>query len=225
MFQNRKKKCSGSARCLIYTIGIIVLGSFVLLFWRPAYWEIFSADEKRYPTFMFFGIIQEEYFADASGMQLYPTNFTDIEDGDILVTDSTFCLCYRHGHAALVIDAEKGILLEAYGIGTRSEFAPLHEWRRYPHVMVLRLKAPEEVRRMAAEYAKTALFGIPYRISCGMVDDKDMGGEYWGTQCAHLVWAAFRQVGFDIDGDGGWLVTPADFTKSELLEPVLQEVR
>lgn len=59
-------------------------------------------------------------------------------------------------------------------------------------------------------------------LSPGVVDDKDMDGEYWGTQCAHLVWAAFDAYGYDIDGDGGWLVTPADFTSSGLLRIVPQ---
>ena len=37
-----------------------------------------------------------------------------------------------------------------------------------------------------------------------------------------LVWAAFDACGYDIDGDGGWLVTPVDFTFSELLRIVPQ---
>ena len=198
----------------------MLAGVFTL---RPEYWRVFSKDTNRYPTFTFYGVIQEEYLSDERGRQLYRTEFTDLEDGDVLVTDSTFCFLYRHGHAAIVVDAKQGIVLESYGIGTNSEFAPLFEWRRYPHVMVLRLEAPKEVRRLVAEYAKTALVGIPYRISSGMVDDKDMGGEYWGTQCAHLVWAAFEALGYDIAGDGGGLVTPVDFTKSTLLQSVPQE--
>ena len=36
-------------------------------------------------------------------------------------------------------------------------------------------------------------------LSPGMIDDKDMDGAYWGTQCAHLVWLAFFANGYDIE--------------------------
>ena len=200
--------------------GIIAL--FSLLTRTPGYWEVFSEDTRRYETEVFYGVIREEYIADNLGRRLLPSGFSDLQDGDILVTDSTYCFLFRHGHAALVVDARKGITLESYGIGTESRLSSVSEWRRYPHVVVLRLNASEEVRSAVAEYAKEKLIGIPYRLSTGMIDDKDMGGAYWGTQCAHLVWVAFWKFGYDIDGDFGWLVTPADFVKSPLLRVVPQ---
>ncbi len=195
----------------------------VFLIRKPEYWQIFSRDGRQYQTDTFYYIIKEEYREDSRGKRLYQKAFTDIQNGDILVTDSTYCFCFRHGHAALVVDAERGITLEAFGIGTKSEYSRLGEWRRYPHVLVLRLRAPEAMRQKIATYAKEHLVGVPYMLSPGAVDDKDMDEEYWGTQCAHLVWAAFEANGYDIDGDGGWLVTPADFTVSGLLQIVPQE--
>lgn len=44
--------------------------------------------------------------------------------------------------------------------------------------------------------------------------------ELRGTQCAHLVWYAYRQFGYDLDSDGGSLVTPRDLYDSPLLEVV-----
>lgn len=41
-----------------------------------------------------------------------------------------------------------------------------------------------------------------------------------GTQCAHLVWYAYRRFGYDLDSDGGVLVTPRDLYESPLLEVV-----
>lgn len=205
----------------LVTVGAVI-AVVCLLCSHPGYWQIFKKDTKNYQTDTFYYIIQEEY-EEVSGQRSIRPEFTDIQDGDILVTDSTYCLCFRHGHAALVVDAEGGTTLEAFGIGTASEFSSLDEWRRYPHVVVLRLNAPEEVRQKAAEYAREHLLGIPYRLCTGMIDDKDMNGEYWGTQCAHLVWAAYAAVGYDIDGNGGWLVTPLDLTKSGLLMVVPQE--
>lgn len=200
-----------------------VLAVISLLRFSPEYWNVFKEDTKNYKTDTFYYIIKEEYDENDAGKRKYRAAFRDIQDGDILVTDSTYCLCFRHGHAALVVNAEKGITMEAFGVGTKSEFSSLNEWRRYPHVIVLRLNAPNEVRQKAAEYAREHLIGVPYRLCTGMIDDKDMKKEYWGTQCAHLVWAAYSAVGYDIDGDGGWLVTPSDLIKSELLMVVPQE--
>ena len=201
---------------------IIVIVLVIFLIRTPDYWSIFQKDQNRYKTDTFYYVIKEEYRENQSGKRLYQPKFTDIQDGDILVTDSTYCLCFRHGHAALVVDAERGITLEAFGIGTNSEYSGLNEWRRYPHVVVLRLNAPENVRQAVVSYAEKNLVGIPYMLSPGVVDDKNMNEEYWGTQCAHLVWAAFDACGYDIDGDGGWLVTPADFMSSGLLRMIPQ---
>ena len=206
----------------IVVIGLVIL-LVVFLVRTPEYWKIFRKDHNRYKTDTFYYVIKEEYLENKEGRRLYQPVFTDIQDGDILVTDSTYCLCFRHGHAALVVDADKGITLEAFGIGTKSEYSGLSEWRRYPHVLVLRLNAPEQVRQEVVTYAQRNLVGIPYMLSPGVVDDKNMGGEYWGTQCAHLVWAAFNACGYDIDGDGGWLVTPADFIASGWLQTVPQQ--
>jgi len=201
----------------------IVLILVVFLIRTPDYWGIFKKDTGRYKTDTFYYVIKEEYRENPEGKRIYQETFTDIQDGDILVTDSTYCFCFRHGHAALVIDARKGITLEAFGIGTDSEYSRLSEWSRYPHVLVLRLKAPVEVRRAVVAYARENLVGIPYMLSPGVIDDKDMDEDYWGTQCAHLVWAAFEACGYDVDGDGGWLVTPKDFTTSAFLRVVPQE--
>lgn len=205
----------------LYVLAAALL--LIILVSVPNYWTVFQSDKSQYKTETFYYVIKEEYEENRHGQRVYHPKFTDIQDGDILVTDSTYCLCFRHGHAAIVTDAEKGITLEAFGIGTESEYSELREWQRYPHVLVLRLKAPEKIRRTVAEYAKKHLVNVSYMLSPGVIDDKDMDGEYWGTQCAHLVWAAFRACGYDIDGNGGWLVIPEDFTKSEMLFAVPQE--
>ena len=203
----------------VFFVAVVIL----FLIRKPEYWKTFKEDENRYRTDTFYYVIKEEYKEDEKGRREYQPEFTDIRDGDILVTDSTYCFCFRHGHAALVVDAENGITLEAFGIGTESELSKIDEWLRYPHVKVLRLNAPEEICRNIAAYAEKNMRGIPYMLSPGVIDDKDMDGTYWGTQCAHLIWAAFQKYGYDIDGDGGWLVTPEDFTSSPLLEVIPQE--
>ena len=204
-------------------LGILLLILLLLLIRTPKHWTIFGEESETYKTDTFYYVIKEEYQEDIVGKRLYQKRFSDIQDGDILVTDSTYCFCFRHGHAALVVDADRGITLEAFGIGTNSEYSGLQEWRRYPHVLVLRLNAPEKIRKAIVRYATEHLVGIPYMLSPGVVDDKDMDEAYWGTQCAHLVWSAFQAQGYDIDGDGGWLVLPEDFVKSDLLRIVPQK--
>ena len=99
--------------------GVAFVILFVIFLIRtPKYWPSFSKDESRYKTDTFYYVIKEEYRESREGKRLYQPGFTDIQDGDILVTDSTYCLCFRHGHAALVVDAKRGITLEAFGIGT-----------------------------------------------------------------------------------------------------------
>lgn len=50
--------------------------------------------------------------------------------------------------------------------------------------------------------------------------ETDEGSGLASTQCAHLVWAVYRHFGYDLDSDGGAVVTPADIFDSDLLEVV-----
>lgn len=78
----------------------------------------------------------------------------------------------------------------------------------------LRLKdVPAQTRAEIADYARENLTGVPYRLSAGMWDAP-------GTQCAHLVWSAYSRFGYDLDSDGGRIVTPKDLYESPLLEIV-----
>ena len=46
--------------------------------------------------------------------------FADIRNGDIIVTLSIHSLGWRHGHAAIVVDAEKGLCIQANMVGEKS---------------------------------------------------------------------------------------------------------
>ena len=66
---------------------------------------------------------------------------------------------------------------------------------------------------------------IPYKLTgfCGKVGEAQEQGDsspVEGTQCAHLVWLAYRHFGYDLDSDGGYIVTPYDIYSSEFLELV-----
>ena len=87
-------------------------------------------------------------------------------------------------------------------------------------VAVLRLKGVSEERRAAvADWAREHLLGLPYGLFSGLAwlgETSDPPA----TQCAHLVWCAYAAFGYDIDGCGGWPVTPRDISLSPLLETV-----
>ena len=138
-----------------------------------------------------------------------------VEDGDILVTFNCHAYIWRNGHAAIVADAGKGLTVESGQLGTESKIVSLAHWEKYPSFAVLRLKgADPEERAAIGAYAKQELVGITYRL--GAVKS----GLQRGTHCSHLTWYAYAHFGYDIDADGGWIVTPKDIYDSELLEVV-----
>lgn len=138
-----------------------------------------------------------------------------IEEGDILVTFNCHAYVWRNGHAALVADAEKELLVESGQLGTESKVVHLRHWENYPAFAVLRLKGADRGERAAiGEYAQEELVGITYRL------EALKSGLEWGTHCAHLTWYAYKNFGCDIDADGGFIVTPRDIFESDQLEIV-----
>ncbi len=143
-----------------------------------------------------------------------------LKDGDILVTFNTHTLDWRHGHAAIVIDASENIILEHNSIGNVSKLTTLRNWHRYPAFMVLRYN-DEKVATKAAKYAENTLVGIDYNIFTGLIK-KDKSDEKIpsGSHCSHIVWQSYKSVGVDIDFDGGPIVTPFDIASSNNLSLV-----
>lgn len=150
-----------------------------------------------------------------------PVELAPLEDGDILVTPCSHCLGWRNGHAALVLDAKNGLTLEAVVLGRNSEVRSIDSWKERPSFLVLRLKNVSAAKRAEiARYARQKLCGLPYRLTAGIGDDRAGGALSGGTQCAHLVWWAYKAFGYDLDSDAGILVTPSDLAHSPLLEVV-----
>lgn len=138
-----------------------------------------------------------------------------IEDGDILVTFNCHAFVWRNGHAAIVADAEKRLAVESGQLGTKSRVVSIEHWKSYPAFVVLRLKdADGEERAAIGAYARQELVDITYRL------EAVKSGLKRGTHCAHLTWYAYAHFGYDIDDDGGWIVTPRDIFDSELMEIV-----
>lgn len=146
---------------------------------------------------------------------------TDLRPGDILVTLSTHTAGWRHGHAGLVIDGDT--VLECAVLGQDSRLTNVEHWNTYSCYAVLRVRdAGEEQGRSVAEYAMEHLLGVPYRLTIGLWDEKAPGTDStgFGLHCIYLPWYAWKQFRYDLDGDGGRVVTAADLLASPLLEVV-----
>lgn len=155
-----------------------------------------------------------------------------VEEGDILITFNSHALGWRNGHAAMVVDAEAGRTLEARVLGMDSKVMSMSHWERYPSFAVLRLKGVTKERRAEiAAYAMQTLTDIPYRLEAGIVERVKvtvqgmlgMAGASEkkvpsGTHCAHLIWYAYQHFGYNLDSDGGVVVTPCDIYESSYLE-------
>lgn len=145
--------------------------------------------------------------------------FTTLRDGDIIVSATTRVSWWRYGHAALVVDGKKELLLESFGPGEKSEYSDAATFTYLANFMVLRPKADEETKKQIVDYANTNLVGLPYRFSIG-VFYKKYKEKITRTQCAHLVWYAYKKFGIDLDSNGGAIVKPQDIALSPHVELV-----
>lgn len=148
----------------------------------------------------------------------------DLQEGDILLTKNSRFFGWRNGHAGLVIDSKQGLVLEALMPGTKTCLNSVSNWSDYPSFLVLRVKEKYrgengEVSKKAAAYAKEHLLQVPYSLFA-FTCEEESGMALEGTQCAHVVWFAYKQFGLDLDSDGGWIVTPNDIQNSEFLEVI-----
>ena len=146
--------------------------------------------------------------------------FGAVREGDIIVTGTTRVSWLRYGHAALVVDGKNRLIVESVGPGAKSELNPVEVLSIMANFLVLRPKVPTEVKKQVATYAKENLVGLSYRFTIGLFSKKFSKKEIEATQCAHLVWYAYKKFGIDLDSNGGWLVKPQDMAKSPDVELV-----
>ncbi len=165
-------------------------------------------------------IVREERMRDEDGKLISGFEIPDLKNGDILITKATHSLGWRHGHAAIVTNAEKGETLEAILLGNPSLLQNTVKWKTYPSYIQLRLKTEKKAgdSEKIAAYAKKEIVGVPYGLLTGI--PVKAPGEIKKTQCSHLVWYPYERFGYDLDSDGSWLVTPKDIANSDLLEVV-----
>lgn len=148
-------------------------------------------------------------------------DFADLQAGDVLVTLSTHSLGWRHGHAGLVID--EYTVLECQRIGTKVSTEGIYYWTNYSNFAVLRLKdITPALQEEVTEYGLNQLKGKPYKLLSGIIGDKapDINSENIGFYCTNLIWYAWNNFGFDLDSDGGKIVTSYDLLHSDKFEVV-----
>lgn len=168
------------------------------------------------------GVITAIYNVDEDGNQTEGFQFAPFHNGYVFVTDASHTLGYRHGHSAVITDAKRNQSIEALTYGEPSSLAPISSWRYRPTFIMLRLKdASQETLDEIAKYAVENLLDIPYTLTVGIFSAKNPSLERLkGTHCSHLVWYLFKQFGYDIDADGGIIVTPRDIMRSEWFDVI-----
>mgnify|MGYP000893340347 FL=1 len=167
-------------------------------------------------------ITSQESFVDNQLSYKYGFELAPYKEGYVLITKATHSLGWRHGHAAIVTDAQKGYTLEAIILGQNSQYQNINKWRIYPSFIMLKLKnAPDKKLKEIAAFSKKYMNNMPYVLTIGLLSSKNPStNNIKGTQCSHLVWYPFKQFGYDTDSDGSWLVTPKDIANSDLFEVV-----
>ena len=150
----------------------------------------------------------------------YSGTLCALEDGDIIISATTHSFFLRVGHAVIVVDGDLGLVAEALCPGSVSELVGSSTMTGLANYMVLRPTGiPVEIRKQVAEYVKKEMVGLPYDATIGLFSKK-FPEKIENTQCAHLAWYGYKKFGYDIDGNGGLIVQPRDFFKSEYFEVV-----
>ncbi len=167
-------------------------------------------------------ITSQESFVDNKGNYKYGFDLAPYKNGYVLITKATHSIGWRHGHAGIVTDAEKGETLEAVILGQNSQYQNINKWKMYPSFIMLRLKdTSDEKLNEISDFSKKHMYDVPYGLLIGLLSKKNPDiDNIKGTQCSHLVWYPFMQNGYDLDSDGSWLVTPKDIANSDLFEVV-----
>lgn len=142
-----------------------------------------------------------------------------LEDGDVLVTASTRVSWWRYGHAAIVVDGANGIIAESISPGSVSDTDSADTFANLANFMILRPKADAATKAEVARYVRENLLELPYQMTTGIFTKK-YPDELKTSQCAHLVWYAYKRFGIDLDSNGGAVVKPQDIANSEYVEVV-----
>ena len=147
------------------------------------------------------------------------TTLCSLKTGDIIVTSTTRVSWWRYGHAAIVVDGERGLIAESIAPGTKSRLDSASTFTNLANFLVLRPKAEQAVKTEIAQYVTENMLGVPYRLTTGILSKKYEKTLTY-SQCAHFVWYAYKKFGIDLDSNGGGLVKPQDIALSDKVDVV-----
>ncbi|MCR5564955.1 MAG: hypothetical protein K6F59_04120 [Gammaproteobacteria bacterium] len=145
--------------------------------------------------------------------------FSPLENGDILVSDSTHLSFWHCGHAELVVNGNFNQTLYSMGYGYPSEVGNCLDFFQRTNFLILRPKVDKEIIDKVVDYAITDLQGIKYQATIGYFNKK-FPDTLKSTNCSHLVWYAYKKFGIDIDTNGGPGAYPYDLIDLEHFEIV-----
>lgn len=115
------------------------------------------------------------------------------------------------------MDGEKGEVLQATAYGENTLIGDVTDFTSRINFLVLRPKASAETKQKVAAYAKENLVGIPYDAFAGVITHKNTIPR---TQCAHIVWYAYKQFGVDLVSENKLMILPYDLANSDGVEVV-----
>ncbi len=177
-------------------------------------------------------VTYNERMRDEYGKKLKGYKLVDLRPGDVLVSLSTHTLGYRHGHCGIVVNAPKkgkeAKTLEAVYWGEPTEYQTTGKWRSCPTLVHLRISKEsaesmgytvEELGKLLAECAEKDGADVQYALLPELYNKNESDGMK-RTHCSHLVWYVYNKFGFNIDSDGGAIVTPYDIAASDLFDIV-----
>ncbi len=163
---------------------------------------------------------REDQFTESQSGGHY-RSLVDLQPGDILISLATHSFGWYHGHAAIVVDDYT--VIESAVLGSNSQYGTTGKWCTYSNYAVLRIKnVTEEQQQELIAYCKENLMDIPYSLTSGIFGDKapEPDSAFFGMQCSYLAWYAWYQNGYDLDSDGGRIVTPHDILHSPYVDVV-----
>ena len=148
---------------------------------------------------------------------IYP--LAPLKNGDIIISASTDFSWWNMGHCAMVVNAEDCEIIEINGFGDFSEETYVFSISKRGNYMILRPNIDEATVNDIVEYTKSELLDLPYDATIGVLSRK-YNEEITATQCAHIFWYAFYKFGYDIDSNGGTVVTPQNVSNSQYFDLV-----
>ncbi|WP_139788092.1 YiiX/YebB-like N1pC/P60 family cysteine hydrolase [Anoxybacillus sp. UARK-01] len=127
--------------------------------------------------------------------------------GDILITYDNKTSVWAHGHAAIVRDNNDYIVEAWPDVGVR---VYQNNWaNRFSTKKKFYVKDASYSKYDSAQKWAYYQVGDPYSLTA----TKDSVDKFY---CSQLVWKAWNNTGYDLDADGGQIVTPADLEEHSL---------